>query len=522
MKKYLAALFTGIILIQGLFGQSFSWIDGEETGYQMNPAMVNYTVTVSSDNTIWFAGMKQKITSYHEMMGDQFLIQYDQEGNRLEEYLIQGSLLIYSMEGDKNENIYISGEYIDENLLFWDGTVLLWDGNSLNGFLAKVTTGGEVAWTVNLNESFGSYTSVTDMRFWNGNIYLAHQSWPTSYVSTISPQGNFTVLLEQTNAGIASGLDIDSQGNIYVTGSCSGTDGLFNGVNFPSPFTYSKYLIKYNKAGDPQWIRFIEDVTCIHPRIRVDREDYIYWLGSLNGDYTIDTIQMLGPTWVYDFYLARFNPSGDVQWAREVPQVVIGDASEGKLQILCVMKDNSVIFAGITRGEIDWGEGVVTQSYGLSTDLLLINYNSDGIVQWAKTGGGINWEQVNCTDIDDEGNLYTTGVGNDTILFDGLMFYRETFYYPFLVKLETETATGIDLPVATTFSIIPNPVKRDFMLTIPSSDIRNLRIIATDGRTVYQTRYRNSVNVETLTPGIYFIQLTLTDGGVLIAKMLKD
>jgi hypothetical protein len=298
--------------------QHFQWIDAEETGYEMNPAMAQYTVATAPGNTIWFSGMKLQKTSYYAMMGDLFLIQYDDQGNRLNEYTILGIAVVHAMECDSEGNVYIAGDIYEDDLAFWDGTVLEWVGNSINAFLARINTQGNVDWALNLNEINGGYSTASELLFKNGSLYFSHSAWPNSYLSIVGENGEFNTIITQELVGIISGFDIDSQGNIYATGACSGPNSLFNGVNYPFPFDYNKHLVKYNPQGDPLWIRFAEDVTCIFPQVKVDSEDNIYWAGTLDFPCFFDTIAMQGPSWVYDFYLVKMNSQGDALWVRDI------------------------------------------------------------------------------------------------------------------------------------------------------------------------------------------------------------
>jgi hypothetical protein len=186
------------------------------------------------------------------MMGDNFLIRYDAQGNRLADYLMTGSLVISAMKCDPEGHLFIAGDFMDEDIHFWDGTVLHWNGNSINSFIAKINDQGTVDWSLNLNIVRSEYAPVSDMAYRNGKLYVAHSVWMSSYISTIDDAGNFSVVITESDVGIISGLDFDSEGNLYATGSCAQTGSLFNGVNFPSPSFYNRYLVKYDPDGIPE------------------------------------------------------------------------------------------------------------------------------------------------------------------------------------------------------------------------------------------------------------------------------
>ena len=494
--------------------QNFTWIDAVETGYSMNPNMVRYSVKASPDGTTWFVGMKEQILSYTNMMGDHFVIRYDADGNKLEEYLIEGALIINAMETDEEGNLYMGGDFYQGDVVFWDGTTLAWDDLTLNGFVAKIQAGGVVEWARNMKEITGTYSTIGAFAFKNGTMHAAYGGWMNSWISTIDEDGEFTQIIAQTDVGITAGIDLDSDGNLYVTGSCSGGQSLFNGVSYTSPFSYNKYLIKYNAEGVPQWIHFVEDVTCVFPEVAVGPDDHVYWSGMLHNVCTIDTIDLEGPSWVFDFFIARFNPEGEVQWAREVPQELTGDAGTGIVQSLEAMPDNSVTFAGFVRGTVDWGNGVVSTTSIPGNYVMMVNFNSAGTAQWTKTSSGENYTNTHAIDTDLNGDLYLAGVAHDTATFDDLQVYRETYYYPLITKLEAGMATAVPQTHSGPEKLIlsPNPVKDRINLPFAPEEIALVQVYSLGGKKVLEGKYQKHLALDNLPVGMYYLKVLLTDG----------
>jgi hypothetical protein len=519
---------TYILILLALVGsisaktQTFTWIDGEETGYNLNPSAVNYAVCVAPDQTVWFGGLKEKFTNYYLMMGNNFLIRYDDQGNRVSNYLINGSLDISAMKCDSAGHLFIAGDFIDGDVHFWDGTVLTWNGNSINSFIARVNNQGTVDWAINLNVARGDYAPVSDMEYRNSKLYVSHSVWLGSFISTIDDQGNFTVIINETDVGLISGFDIDSQGNLYASGSCANTGSLFNGVNFPAPFFYNKYLVKYDASGIPLWVSYVEDVTCVQPKVRVDHDDNIFWTGILESACAFDTVMLQGPSWVDDFFLVKMNPQGHALWGREVPQVLTGDATTGPLDIIKIMPDNTVTIAGVTRGMIDWGSGVITDVGSVNINTWVINYDGNGTPQWAKTGGSPAYADTRCIDMNQDGDIFITGVSHDTSHFDALTLYEQTFYYPFIVKLETDIPSGIhNQTVSRDFNVLPNPAGDYISLSPKDLVIDRVDIIDMNGRTVLQFHDGGNMNISLLVPGIYYVKVQFADGSSRGAKMVK-
>jgi hypothetical protein len=359
------------------------------------------------------------------------------------------------------------------------------------------------------------------MVYRNGSLYLANNAFLNCEVSKIDEMGNFSVFITEQGVGILSGLDFDDAGNLYCTGSCAEDNSLFNGVSFPPPSFYNKYLVKYDPSGIPLWVKYSEDVTCILPKVRVDNDNNIYWTGQLNNSCSFDTITLQGPTWVYDFYLVKMTPGGSALWGREVPQVMTGDATTGSLDIIKVMPDNSVTIGGETRGMIDWGNGVTTNVGSMINEALLLNFNSDGVAQWGKTGAG-SYTDMKSMDADLSGNLYFTGVGHDTVSFDQQQIYRTTFYYPYIAKIENSPTTGLgQKELLHRISVFPDPAT-DF-ITISSKVLVNghLDIINQEGKTVMQGNNFTKMSISSLTPGMYCVKVQFADGSISIEKFVK-
>ena len=55
-------------------------------------------------------------------------------------------------------------------------------------------------------------------------------------------------------------------------------------------------------------------------------------------------------------------------------------------------------------------------------DCFIAKYNNDGVIQWGVTGGGLlSGEEANDVAIDAAGNIYVTGIYNETATFSGVV-----------------------------------------------------------------------------------------------------
>jgi hypothetical protein len=490
----------------------------------MNPDMLSYSVATSADGTIWHGGMKNFTEFYHEAMGNLFLAQYNSNGNLLHEYEITGSAALNSMVTDSEGNLFVTGQTVN-TLHFWDGSQLNFNGNFIEGFLIKVSPSGTVAWAVNLSNLFPDAVP-EELSVYQDHVYLAHSEWSESNITVFDAHGNVVRTIQQMHVSMATGVALDQDGNIYASGSCSDAQGLFGGVPYPTSFDYSIYLVKYNPQGFPQWVRFAEDVTCTKSKVIVDKVGRAIWSGPLFIDATFDTLTLIGPSWGSDFFVTAFNGEGQVQWGFEVPQVLTGDAMSGKSKPICVLPDNSISIAGSTRGTVDWGNGVVTSTANFTNQSMVLNISSEGQPNWVKTGIADWYSQAFAIDADAEGNLYLTGTSHGTTQFDTCSYTGESFYYPYLTKLNTGMTTGIRRPDPPLhLAVYPNP-SGDYLVVETSARANcfltlsnlNSQIILRQSLSNQTTR----IDVSKLPSGVYFLKLVNPEGYSEVRKVVVN
>ncbi|MHC1775654.1 MAG: T9SS type A sorting domain-containing protein [Lentimicrobium sp.] len=518
-KIYLIILM--FLILQGVYSQSFEWVTGRDINYEMNPEMLNYPVTTSTDGTIWQGGMKNFTEFYIEAMGDQFLAQYSSNGNLLNEYEITGSASLHGMVSDSQGNIYVTGQTLN-TLHFWDGSQLNYNNNFIEGFLIKISPSGTIDWAVNLSTIFTNAVP-EDLAVYQDHVYLAHSEWSESNITEFDADGNVVRTIRQMDVPLATGIALDTEGNVYASGSCSDTQGIFGGVPFPTSLPYSMYLVKYNHQGFPQWVKFAEDITCTKSKVTVDNSGRIIWSGPLFMESIFDTLTMLGPSWGSDFFVTAFNGEGQVQWGFEVPQVFTGNASSGESRPVFVLPDNSLSIAGTTRGTIDWGNGVVTSSEDFSNQSMVLNISSEGLPNWTKAGIAEGYSQAVAIDGDAEGNLYISGISHGISQFDTCTYTGISYYYPYLAKMNTGLITGtLSHKPQVDFLVYPNPAREYLMIKSSVSGIQTFILSGPGGQEIVRIEGEaelQRIDIRMIPPGVYLIKL-VTEGSVAVRKVV--
>lgn len=520
-SRNIIALLLAMIYSGYTHAQNFEWVTGRDINYSMNPGNLNFSVATDPAGNIWFSGMKEFVQSYQSAMGNLFLSRYDADGTLLDDYEISGSALLKDLTADENGNLYLAGQYITD-LVFWEGTQLTFSGPFINGFLVKVNSTGTIEWVKDLSLLFPDAVP-EDLVYRDGYLYLAHSSWLSSNVSVFNEDGNIVKDIEQQSVGIASSVAVDSEGNIYVAGSCPDAGSQFGGISFPAPFFYSIYLVKYSAEGTPLWVQFMEDITCVSPHVATRNDDQVIVGGALNIPTTFDTLSFNGPSWVYDFFISCVDQDGHIQWGFEVPQVMTGDASLGESSPFLINADNSVTLTGLLRGTVDWGNAVVSQGGIGYYESLMLNISAEGQPLWSKTSHSSSYSYGSAITAGSGQQLYITGIGHGELSFDTCTYSNPSFYYPYLAKLNTgfNTSRAEDFK-SPAFRIYPNPAHRTLNFSPAITENSTARILSLSGKEARKILMRpgtKRLDISGLSAGIYLLELQ-SEQGLTISRLV--
>jgi hypothetical protein len=323
---------------------------------------------------------------------------------------------------------------------------LIIPSGSTHEFILKYDSQGEVVWLKDYTQIDPDFDQLHTLAIDNSNsIWVGVQNASNhTFVKKLDTNGNISTTFTQTNVRGISGLSVDSDGNIWVTGSTTTGNQSFNGFIANGPFTYSFYVTRYSPGGVAHWVRFLEDVTFKTPRIVCDNSGNAYLSDHLNGPFVFGSLIAQGAEWTFDFFLTKIDSAGNFIWLREVPAGnPIADASIGSGGFLTCSGDGDVYIAGFSRNNVNWGNGFISTSFG-SYDVLILKYSSSGELLWVKNAGGSGFDRADAISIDKEGNCYITGGVSENTVFDSLTFSGDVIN-SFLAKIKTDDITSIEL-----------------------------------------------------------------------------
>lgn len=479
MKKtyYYLTVFS-ILFIQNVFAQNFEWAKS----FGGNSSSYAYANTVDALGNSYVTGYFQGTSDFDPGTGvfnltsngsaDYFVQKLDASGNFLWAKSIGGSLAdyCYTITVDALGNIYTSGYF--QGTVDFDPGVGAFNLTSAGGFdvfIQKLDAAGNFLWAKSLGGSnFDRGESIT--LDGSGNVYTTGSFFGTvdfdpgaatfnltsagtdAFVLKLDNDGNF--LMAKSFGEDAKSIKVDALGNIYTSGTLSGTadydpgPGIFNLV---SGGQNDVYVQKMDASGNFLWAKSFggggSDI--IVKSMTIDISGNIYISGDF--DYTADFDPGVGifnstSVGARDVFVNKLDNSGNFLWAKSFGSSFMEIGTS-----ITVDSDGNVYTTGSFQNSVDFDPG--TGNYSLTTqglsDVFIHKMDASGNFLWAISFGGSSYDNGNSITVDGSGNIYTTGDYSGTGDYDpGVSNYNLTpsgSVDGFVQKLnQCQTTFGID------------------------------------------------------------------------------
>jgi hypothetical protein len=229
--------------------------------------------------------------------------------------------------------------------------------------------------------------------------------WSQRVASTIDTDDNLSI-----------GMTLDTNANCYVTGWFDGTNN-FGGVILTNDGGGGQdiFVAKYNSSGALQWAHRAGGSSPNRDAgrgIGVDTNGNVYVTGCFYGPADFDSTNLPGdPNGTNQFFLAKYNSTGTVQWVQQSYGGYPGEEDgvygtglavdgAGNCYVVGVAENNATITFGTTN---------LTSTNTDDYNIFLVKYNNAGALQWAQLMGGSGNPYATKVAVDAAGNVYERG-----------------------------------------------------------------------------------------------------------------
>jgi hypothetical protein len=242
-------------------------------------------------------------------------------------------------------------------------------------------------------------------------------------ISLISAQ-NLQWAKQMGGAGSDRGLAIaiDNLGNVYSTGSFSGTADFDPGVgisNLISAGANDIYISKQDSEGNLIWAKQIggsdydEGVT-----INIDDTSNIYIGGVFEGTADFDTgvgTANLTSSGESDIFILKLDTAGNFVWVKQ-----IGGTGLDNVFSMALDASGNLYASGAFSNSVDFDPSVnnLTLTSEGGDDIFMFKLHANGNLAWAKSIGGSGNDYGSAIALDASDNVYVSGSFQQTVDFD--------------------------------------------------------------------------------------------------------
>ncbi len=212
----------------------------------------------------------------------------------------------------------------------------------------------------------------------------------------------------------------DTSGNLYVAGrydlgyAIFGSDTLFNSGNS------DLFFAKYDPAGNLVWsMRAGGSGSDRANALITDKTGNIYLAGFFSSSYLVlksDTLWNPGGPPMADWFLAKFDPNGNILWATSGSDTNQWDEAD----IIGMDPLGNVYLGGTYFGvKPVYGTDTLYNNNPGTSDMFLAKFDPSGNMLWARSAGGNSWDFAESMTCSLTGDIYVAGNFMSTNLFVG-------------------------------------------------------------------------------------------------------
>lgn len=210
---------------------------------------------------------------------------------------------------------------------------------------------------------------------------------------------------------VGYGISIDVNDNIYITGYFNDTAN-FDKIQLISKGKEDIFIAKYDQNGNAIWAKQAggEYKDEAHS-IVTDRSGSSYITGYFSGKIKFDTLEISGPDFIEDIFIAKYDKDGNVIWVKKA-----GGSSNDRSTGISMDEHENIFLSGYFTKTAYFDS--ITVNTSNQADIFVAKYNKDGKALWVKQAGGPSWDEASCVDVDKQGNVLVAGFFVNEAMFD--------------------------------------------------------------------------------------------------------
>lgn len=345
----------------------------------------------------------------------------------------------YSVNTDRNDNVFISGFTESFNNIVTSGAHKVTRTGTYDAFLIKFNSLGIRLWGTLFGGDLSEYEGYNTIDK-DGNIYLSGYTTSISGLATTGAHktSNLSLydgyLAKFSQNGIRKWatfyggsewdaiyeITLDDSANIYLTGYAASSNGITTVGTHKSKFSglgYEAFLTKFDSAGNLIWGTYYGGTYNESGYdVVVDDQYNIFITGITCSDSSIATTGTYQNTRgdtslkIYDAFIAKFDNTGNLLWG-----TYIGGKGNDFGNSLQIGKNGIIYLAGTTESTTGIAtSGSFKSSYSNRTDNFLAKFNKTGNMVWATYYGDTMNEDGGKLAYDKGGSLYLAGYTKST------------------------------------------------------------------------------------------------------------
>ncbi len=270
----------------------------------------------------------------------------------------------------------------------------------------------------------GTFEGTVDFNSGSGTFNLTSLGSYDIFISKLDPSGNFiwAKAIGSPNSDFNVSLALDDSGNVYTTGSISGTTDFDPGPGtfYLTPASVDIFILKVDSTGNFIWASVIGGTTSdVAYSIAISFDGSVYTTGYYGGPADFDPGTGIFNLTDHGTFILKLDHSYNFVWAKAIKAT---NGTNGAVGYSIASDSFGNVYAtGYLKGSADFDPDSLG-SFNLTSagndDIFISKLDSMGNFKWASAIGAQSWDRGQSIAVDGSQNVITVGSYGGTVDFD--------------------------------------------------------------------------------------------------------